>query len=53
MSPPRLLLAVADHDEVIRQVRERLPCDRHAQLVGKGDEGPTFVKRGLRKAGPS
>ena len=46
-------MAAADHDEVIEQVRERLACDRHAQLVGMGEVGLTFEKRGLRKAGPS
>jgi len=53
MLPPRLLLAAVDHDEVVAQVRERLPCDHHAQLVSMGEVGPTFDKRGLRKAGSS
>ena len=46
MLPPRLLLAAADHDEVTRQMRERLPCNHYAQFFGMGEVGPTFEKRG-------
>jgi len=53
MLPPKLLLAAVNHDEVTEQVREGLACDCHAQLVSMGEVGPTFEKRGLRKAGPA
>jgi len=46
MLPPKLLLAAADHDEVVKQMRKWLACDRHAQFFGIGEVGPTFEKRG-------
>jgi len=37
--------AAVDHDEVIEQVRERLPCDRHAQLVSMVEVGLAHISR--------
>ena len=36
--------AAVDHDEVIEQVRERLPCDHHPQIIGMGEVGPILRK---------
>jgi len=46
MLPPRLVVAAVNHDEVTEQVRERLPCDRHARPVSMGEVGPAFEKSG-------
>ena len=35
--------AAVDHDEVIEQVRERLACYHHAQLVSMGEVGLAHV----------
>ena len=41
MFPPAV-----DHDEVIKQMRKRLPRDHHVQVVGMGEVGPIFLRRG-------
>jgi hypothetical protein len=46
MLPPRLVFAAVNHHEVIKHVRERQACNRHAQLVSMGEVGPAFVKSG-------
>lgn len=41
-----VLPAAVDHDEVVEQMRKRLARDRHLQLLGMGEVGPTFARTG-------
>jgi len=40
-----MLPTAVDHDEVVKQVRERLTCDRHLQFLGMGEVRLGHVSR--------